>query len=124
LCCAWQTTPQQQPTQCAFSSRLLASLLQTRYQIHTTEVTAVDFADDGSTVVSGALDGRAVVWSHVTGFKLAVITLHSAAVRSVSFNTGMSGLCSTHLLHLLVCLSVIILCCHYSVQWCLLLCSS
>jgi WD40 repeat protein len=100
---------QQQPTQQELEMCLLASLLQTRYQIHTTEVTAVDFADDGSTVVSGALDGRVIVWSHVTGFKLAVITLHSAAVRSVSFNTGMWTLCRTRPLRLFL-----IVVCHHS----------
>jgi WD40 repeat protein len=103
------------------SSLLLHSFLhQTRYQIHTTEVTAVDFADDGSTVVSGALDGRVIVWSHLTGFKLAVITLHSAAVRSVSFNAGrLAGAsCMTISLHVLLLLHV---CCRLVLNLCLLL---
>lgn len=62
--------------------------MQTRYQIHCSEVTAVGFAADGATVVSGSLDGRVVIWSHVTGFKLAGLTLHSAAIRTLAFNPG------------------------------------
>jgi WD40 repeat protein len=62
--------------------------MQPRYQIHTCEVTAVGCASDGSLVVSGDAGGRVVMWSHKTGFKLAVWTLHEAAVRSIAFNTG------------------------------------
>lgn len=62
--------------------------MQPRYQIHACEVTAVDCGSDGSTVVSGGTDGRVVVWSHTTGFKLAVWTVHEAAVRSIAFNEG------------------------------------
>ena len=69
------------------SAPLLAGL-QSRYQIHRSEVSAVDCASDGSTVVSGSSDGRIVLWSHVTGFKLAVFTVHKAAIRSLSFNSG------------------------------------
>lgn len=48
----------------------------------------MDCAADGATVVSGGADGRVVLWSHVTGFKLAVFTLHSAAIRCLSFSPG------------------------------------
>lgn len=41
-------------------------------------------------MVSGGSDGHIVLWSHVTGFKLAVFTLHSGAIRSLSFNHGAS----------------------------------
>lgn len=67
---------------------MLMSILQTRYQIHSCEVSAVDFAADGDTIVSGDADGRVILWSHVTGFKLAVWTLHSAAIRTLAFNSG------------------------------------
>jgi WD40 repeat protein len=70
--------------------RLLAPChcLQTRYQIHNCEVSAVDCAADGATIVSGGSDGHIVLWSHVTGFKLVVLTVHSTAIRSLCFNSG------------------------------------
>jgi len=66
----------------------LCVFLQSRYQIHSCDVSAVDCAADGATVVSGGSDGNIVLWSHVTGFKLAVFTLHTAAIRSLAFSQG------------------------------------
>lgn len=63
-------------------------LLQSRYQIHNCEVSAVDCAADGATIASGGSDGHIVLWSHVTGFKLAVFTVHSNTIRSLAFNHG------------------------------------
>lgn len=45
---------------------------------------------------SGGSDGRVVLWSHVTGFKLAVFTLHSGAIHSLAFNHGEPPLSHTH----------------------------
>jgi WD40 repeat protein len=62
--------------------------LQCRYQIHSGHVSALDCAADGATMVSGGADGHIVLWSHVTGFKLATFTLHSTAIKSLAFNFG------------------------------------
>lgn len=62
--------------------------LQCRYQIHGGHVSALDCAADGATMVSGGADGNIVLWSHVTGFKLATFTLHSTAIKSLAFNYG------------------------------------
>jgi WD40 repeat protein len=62
--------------------------VQSRYQIHSHDVSAVDCSPDGPTMVSGGSDGHIVLWSHITGFKLAVLTAHSAAIRCLSFNHG------------------------------------
>lgn len=70
--------------------------LQCRYQIHDCSVSAIDCSSDGSTVCSGGSDGRVVLWSHVTGFKLAVFTLHSGAIHSLAFNHGESHHSHTH----------------------------
>jgi WD40 repeat protein len=64
---------------------------QSRFQIHSCEVAAVDCAADGATVVSGGADGSIVLWSHVTGFKLAAFTVHAAAIRTLCFSAGVSA---------------------------------
>jgi WD40 repeat protein len=56
--------------------------------MHSCEVTAVDMAASGALVVSGGADGRVVVWSAVSGFRMAVFTLHSKVIRSVKFDAG------------------------------------
>jgi hypothetical protein len=43
-----------------------------------------------------------VLWSHMTGFKLAVFTLHSGAIHSLAFNHGAQPLSRASLLHLSV----------------------
>lgn len=47
--------------------------------------------DSGSSGVHPCVlgaDGHIVLWSHVTGFKLATFTLHSTAIKSLAFNHG------------------------------------
>jgi WD40 repeat protein len=56
--------------------------------MHSCEVTAVDMAANGALVVSGGADGRVVVWSATSGFRMAVFTLHSKVIRSVKFDAG------------------------------------
>lgn len=39
-------------------------------------------------MASGGIDGSVVIWSVVTGLQLHLLNLHTAAIRTLSFDTG------------------------------------
>ena len=69
---------------------------QARHYMHSCEVTAAEFAPDGIHVVSGSADGRIMMWSTITGFKHAVLTLHTVPVRVLRFSQGACLWCGWH----------------------------
>ena len=49
-------------------------------------VTSVAFSPDGSRIVTGSDDGRAIVWDAATGDRLTALTGHVDGVTSVAFS--------------------------------------
>ena len=54
-------------------------------------VTCVCFNNDGTEIISGAIDGDIKIWNSATGASKDILRGHNQAVRSISYQYGPRG---------------------------------
>ncbi|MBZ0296875.1 MAG: hypothetical protein K8L99_30215, partial [Anaerolineae bacterium] len=73
-------------------TQALSSLYSYRIFHHGDGVTSVAFNHDSTKVLTGGVDGTAILWDIETGEAVRVFAGHSDAVNSVAFNSDSSGI--------------------------------